>query len=150
MAGILSDLREWLRRASGDDSGFVPRHFELAFGLKLQNASRAADPRSVEGAVDLIGGLQLRGSIDLVEANPSGQLRVTDHKSGKPDGKAGQVIAGGTTLQPLLYALAAEKLFAGEAVVESGRLYFCTAAGGYSVVEVPLEHDPFRPKRNPH
>jgi hypothetical protein len=39
---------------------------------------------------------------------------VTDHKTGKADGKPGQVIDGGKSLQPLFYALAAEKLFAGE------------------------------------
>jgi hypothetical protein len=44
-------------------------------------------------------------------------LRVTDHKSGKFDGNLRQVIDGGKTLQPVLYALAAEKLFAGEGTV---------------------------------
>jgi CRISPR/Cas system-associated exonuclease Cas4 (RecB family) len=34
-------------------------------------------------------------------------------------------------LQPLLYALAAEKLFNGE-TIHSGRLYFCTSIGGFS------------------
>ena len=67
------------------------------------------------GAVDLDCGIQLRGSIDLVERHPSGLVRVTDHKTGKADGKRGQLIDGGKSLQPLLYALAAEKLFAGEA-----------------------------------
>jgi hypothetical protein len=40
-------------------------------------------------------------------------MRVTDHKTGKFDGSPGQIIVGGTSLQPLLYALAAAKLFAG-------------------------------------
>jgi CRISPR/Cas system-associated exonuclease Cas4 (RecB family) len=38
----------------------------------------------------------------------------------------------------LLYALAAEKLFAGEAVT-SGRLYFCTSTGGFTEQVVPLD-----------
>ena len=42
-----------------------------------------ADPQSVPGAVDLDCGIQLRGSIDLVERHPSGLVRVTDHKTGK-------------------------------------------------------------------
>jgi hypothetical protein len=33
VAAIRADLREWLRRASENDSGYVPRHFELSFGL---------------------------------------------------------------------------------------------------------------------
>jgi hypothetical protein len=68
----------------------------------------------------------------------SGLLRVTDHKSGKFDGTLKQVIDGGKTLQPVLYALAAEKLFAGEGTVTEGRLYFCTSTGGFAEQTVPL------------
>jgi RecB family exonuclease len=89
--------------------------------------------------VDLDCGIRLRGSIDLVERNPSGTARVTDHKTGKADASRGQLIAGGQSLQPLLYALAAEKLLTGHAKVESGRLYFCTSAGGFAEHEVPLD-----------
>jgi ATP-dependent helicase/nuclease subunit B len=139
IAAIGADLREWLRRASLDETGFVPRHFELSFGLAARSPERPADPRSVQGAVDLDSGIQLRGSIDLVEAHPSGLMRVTDHKTGKFDGTPGQIIAGGRSLQPLLYALAAEKLFAGQAEISSGRLYFCTARGGFATLEVALD-----------
>jgi len=65
-------------------------------------------------------------------------VRVTDHKTGKADGKPGRQIDGGKSLQPLLYALAAEKLFSGEAVT-SGRLYFCTSTGGFTEQVVPLD-----------
>jgi CRISPR/Cas system-associated exonuclease Cas4 (RecB family) len=92
----------------------------------------------VSAAVDLDCGIHLRGSIDLVERHPSGLLRVTDHKSGKFDGTL-DVIDGGKTLQPVLYALAAEKLFAGEGTVTEGRLYFCTSTGGFSEQVVPLD-----------
>jgi ATP-dependent helicase/nuclease subunit B len=143
IAGIGADLREWLKRASLDNSGFVPRHFELSFGLQLRRSERPADPRSVPGAVGLDCGVQLRGSIDLVEHHRSGLMRVTDHKTGKADAKPDQIIAGGTSLQPLLYALAAEKLFAGEAEISCGRLYFCTSRGGFATLEVPLD-DPAR------
>jgi hypothetical protein len=67
IAVIRADLREWLRRASEDDSGYVPWHFELSFGLEHRTERRQADPESVPGAVDLDCGIQLRGSIDLVE-----------------------------------------------------------------------------------
>jgi hypothetical protein len=143
IAAIGADLREWLRRASLDNSGFVPRHFELSFGLELGRSERSADPRSVPRAVGLDCGIQLRGSIDLVELHPSGLVRVTDHKTGKVDAKPDQIIAGGTSLQPLLYALAAEKLFAGEAQISCGRLYFCTSRGGFTELEVALD-DPAR------
>jgi RecB family exonuclease len=143
IAAIGADLREWLRRASLDTSGFVPGHFELSFGLELRRSQRPADPRSVPRAVDLDCGIQLRGSIDLVERHPSALIRVTDHKTGKVDANSGQIIAGGNSLQPLLYALVAEKLFAGEAQISCGRLYFCTSRGGFTTLEVALD-DPAR------
>src|SRR6202023_2818839 len=105
IAAIRADLREWLRRASEDDSGFVPWHFELSFGVEGRPERRQADPQSVPGAVDLDCGIQLRGSIDLVERHPSGLVRVTDHKTGKSGGESDLVIDGGRTLQPALYAL---------------------------------------------
>src|SRR4029079_15580447 len=109
---------------------YVPWHFEMSFGLEHRNERRKADPQSVPGAVDLDCGIQLRGSIDLVERHPSGSLRVTDHKTGRVQANAGQLVGGGTSLQPVLYALAAEKLFDAKAKVECGRLYYCTSAGG--------------------
>jgi RecB family exonuclease len=136
---IRADLREWLRRASEDNSGFIPAHFELSFGLVHRFERRQADFRSVADAVDLDCGIKLRGSIDLIERHPSGMLRVTDHKSGKFDGALDQVIDGGKTLQPVLYALAAEKLFAEEGVITEGRLYFCTSTGRFSQQVVPLD-----------
>jgi len=42
-------------------------------------------------------------------------------------------------LQPLLYGLAAEKLFADEAQISCGRLYFCTSRGAFTTVEVALD-----------
>jgi CRISPR/Cas system-associated exonuclease Cas4 (RecB family) len=131
---VRADLREWLRRASEDGSGFVPWRFELSFGLP---SDRDADPASQAEPVSLDAGLCLRGSIDLVERSEDGRLRVTDHKTGKERFPAGGVIDGGRALQPVLYALAVEKLFPG-AVVESGRLYYCTSAGGFEEREVPL------------
>ena len=49
------------------------------------------------------------------------------------------MIDGGKSLQPVLYALAAEKLFVGEGTVTAGRLYFCTSTGGFAEQVVPLD-----------
>jgi ATP-dependent helicase/DNAse subunit B len=136
---IRVDLREWLHRASEDESGYVPWRFELSFGLGGEAKRRQADTHSSEKSVELDCGIQLRGSIDLVERHPSGHLRISDHKTGTATGDEGQIIAGGTSLQPALYALVAEKLFRGELTVKSGRLYFCTSAGGFKEVTVPLD-----------
>ncbi|MEP7274277.1 MAG: PD-(D/E)XK nuclease family protein, partial [Acidobacteriota bacterium] len=135
---VRADLREWLRRMSETDDGWVPDRFELAFGIDYIG-SRNRDPESVSEPVEIAGGLRLRGSIDLVERHANGKLRITDHKTGKARAEKDLVVGGGKSLQPLLYALACEKLL--ERPVESGRLYYCTAAGGYEKRVVPLGDD---------
>ena len=132
---VRADLREWLRRASLDSSGFTPWLFELSFGLL---GRRDRDPHSRDEPVRLDCGVALRGSIDLVERASGDRVRVTDHKTGKVRVEPGQIVAGGEALQPVLYGLAIEKLFP-ELQVESGRLYYCTAAGGFEERSVPLD-----------
>ena len=134
--GIRADLREWLRRAAEEEAGWVPDRFELAFGLAARERGEA-DPASVTTPIPVAGSLQLRGSIDLVERHPRGALRVTDHKTGKARAPEGVVIGGGEILQPVLYALACERLL--PEPVEAGRLYYCTAAGGYEQRVVALD-----------
>ena len=122
---IRADLREWLRRSADDPNRWVPDRFELAFGLKDRDQ---VDPASSPEPIAL-DGLNVRGSIDLVESAEGRGLRVTDHKTGKVRAEKSFVIGGGKILQPVIYALAAEHLLG--ARVETGRLYYCTAAGGY-------------------
>jgi len=133
IAAIRADLREWLRRMAQDAGGWCPERFELSFGLKDREQ---ADPASSADPVPIVGGLNLRGSIDLIERHRGDSVRVTDHKTGKVRASHGVVVGGGKVLQPVLYALAAEKLL--EHRVEAGRLYYCTSAGGYEerVVEI--------------
>ncbi len=134
IASISADLSEWLRRAAEKHDGWRPDRFELSFGLRDRDQ---ADPGSSEDPIEIAGGLKLRGSIDLVERDPTrAHLRITDHKTGKVRADRKVVVGGGRVLQPLLYALAAEKLL-GEPV-DSGRLYYCTLAGGFEEREVEL------------
>ncbi|MEA2752870.1 MAG: ATP-dependent helicase/nuclease subunit, partial [Myxococcales bacterium] len=136
MDSIAADLREWLRRMA-EEPDWTPAYFELSFGLKDR---REQDAVSKDEPVVLDAGIQLRGSIDLVEKDDSGRLRATDYKTGKVRAKKGDVIANGEILQPVLYALTIEKLFAGTNVKE-GRLYYCTAAGDFTKVDIPLDED---------
>jgi ATP-dependent helicase/nuclease subunit B len=129
-----ADLREWMRRMAEDSRGFDPERFELAFGL---SGREQADPASIKKPVALASGINLRGSIDLIERGPDGRLRATDHKTGRVRATKDLVIGGGKTLQPVLYALAAERIL-GE-TVEGGRLYYCTAAGGYEERSAALD-----------
>jgi ATP-dependent helicase/nuclease subunit B len=126
IALIGADLREWLRRMANEAERWIPDRFELSFGLQER---KQADPASQSAPVEIEGELKLRGSIDLIERRSDGCLRVTDHKTGRVWAKAGVVIGGGEILQPMLYALAAEKLLGDP--VRYGRLYYCTAAGKY-------------------
>jgi hypothetical protein len=137
IAAIRADLREWVRRQARASDGWVPERFELAFGLKADGARDQADPASVPEPVRVLDVLQLRGSIDLVERHAGGNLRATDHKTGKVWARADVVVGGGTILQPVLYALACEQLLG--APVSEGRLYYCTTTGDFSERVVRLD-----------
>jgi ATP-dependent helicase/nuclease subunit B len=135
---IRVDLREWLRRMADNNDGWIPEHFELSFGLS-DRGPRECDPASINDPVEITGDLKLRGSIDMVERQGTDKFRVTDHKTGKARADKETIVGGGKYLQPLLYALASQKLLNGR--VESGRLYYCTADGGYEERVVALDED---------
>lgn len=132
---IRLDLREWLRRLAAAHE-WIPSHFELAFGLP-EHLRREADPASVTDPVKVLDRALLRGSIDLIEHLADGTLRVTDNKTGKVRVPDDAVVWGGQALQPVLYALVAEALFARP--VASGRLYYCTAAGEFTERSIALD-----------
>ena len=133
--GLRADLRGWLRQVADQGGQWKPIHAELSFGLRR---SGDRDPRSKRAPAVVLDGARLRGSIDLVEEDADGRLRVTDHKTGRAVHAGGAlVIGGGKVLQPVLYSLAAEHVL--ERDVVSGRLFYCTQRGGYSTVAVPFD-----------
>jgi len=135
IAQLTADLREWLRRMAAD-SEWIPSHFELSFGLTEHDDGR--DAASVKEPVALEAGLLVRGSIDLVERRATdGAVRATDYKTGKVRASQGSIVSGGKILQPVIYALAVEKILGANVV--GGRLYYCTSIGDYTPVDVPLD-----------
>jgi CRISPR/Cas system-associated exonuclease Cas4 (RecB family) len=136
VAQIRADVREWLRREVEEPQSFQPTYFELSFGLAGQR--EASDAHSQKEWASLECGINLRGSIDLVEQQPDGTLRATDYKTGKKRAKEGTVIGGGKILQPVLYALTLEKIFPGTKV-SGGRLYYASSTGGFESVPVRLD-----------
>ena len=102
------------------------------------------------------GRFKLRGSVDLIEVRrgssaeargskaptpdlrpqTSDLFRITDHKTGKNRTTWKTVIGGGSILQPVLYSLAIEQAL--QAQVASGRLFYCTSAGGFVEHEIPI------------
>jgi ATP-dependent helicase/nuclease subunit B len=121
------DVRGWIRQIVEAGDGWVPKWFELSFGLSSP-------------AIVLQDGTQVRGAIDMVE-ELEGKLRVTDHKTGRSQSSFGYTRSG-EVLQPLLYAQAAERLL-GKPVFSS-RLFYCTQRGGYTVDELQISDDAYR------
>ena len=116
--GGLSVLDQ-VRRARPDAS-YVYAADDAAFPY-----GRLAEPVLVDGR------FRLRGSVDLIEQKRGTTiLRVTDHKIGKNRTTWRTVLGGGGTLQPVLYSLAVEQGL--NAPVASGRLFYCTAPGGFN------------------
>jgi ATP-dependent helicase/nuclease subunit B len=131
---IRTDLRLWLREIAAETDQWIAETCELAFGLA---PSPDFDERSVRQPVRLDGDFLLHGAVDLVERRVVfGDLRVTDYKTGSNHTKDDMVIGGGETLQPMLYALAVEKIF-GEDVSVS-RLFFSTSRGGFTKRDVDI------------
>ena len=137
--GLRTDLHGWIERVAGERENWLPIYFELGFGLARDELR---DPKSTPEEVVLEDGTRLRGAMDLVERDAaSGALRITDHKTGKVPDPEPAYVGGGAYLQPLAYAMAAEKLLGAQ--VESSRLFYCTQRGGYREIYFRLD----RPER---
>jgi CRISPR/Cas system-associated exonuclease Cas4 (RecB family) len=133
---IHADLRGWVHYKAAVESEWMPELFEFSFGLKDKEGH---DPASVPEAIEALPGLLLRGSIDLVERHAAGMQRVVDHKTGRVPDRAVESIGGGEHLQPVLYALAAERALK-NAHITSGRLFYSTLRQNYRAVDIPI-HD---------
>ena len=132
IAAIGRDLRVWVRKLP-EAQIWTPEYFEFSFGLD----DEGRDERSVREPVMVGGRFRLRGSVDVIETRQgSDELRVTDHKTGRNRTTARTVIGGGATLQPVIYGLAVEQILGRP--VSAGRLFYCTAAGGFTEHPVPL------------
>ena len=139
-ATMRGDLRLWLDKLADSSAEWVPRYFELAFGLALDAEH---DEASVAEPVLIDDRFRIRGSIDLVEVHGTlGTLRVTDHKTGRNRTTKHTVVGGGGTLQPIVYSLVAEKMLGKP--VSLARLWFATSAGGFWEHPVSLRDEHLR------
>jgi ATP-dependent helicase/nuclease subunit B len=115
------DIYGWIRHLAESRDGWVPKWFELSFGMNSP-------------PISLPDGTRVRGAIDMVEEKESA-LRVTDHKTGKAQPPFG-FTRNGEVLQPLLYAQAAETLL--DKPVVATRLFYCTQRAGYKLDEIAV------------
>ena len=67
---LRADVLRYLEHAAGDDSGLVPAELEVDFG----------GPDDVHPALELPGGVRLRGRIDRIDTDAAGQALVYDYK----------------------------------------------------------------------
>ena len=136
IALMTQDLQTWLEKLADEGVEWTPERFEFSFGLPDMEGR---DEHSVPTPATIDGRFLLRGSMDMIERHrQTGFLRVTDHKTGKNRTRTGQtVVDGGRVLQPVIYGLALKSLLP-DATVFSGRLFYCTTAGGFQSYEIPL------------
>jgi RecB family exonuclease len=134
---IRADLRSWIVVREASIHAWRPIAAELSFGIQEMAGT---DPASSAEPIRIDDLVKLRGAIDLVEESSTGTIRVVDHKTGKKhryrlDAQGSrsfyelQAVGAGETLQPLLYALAAEKLMDKKAA--EARLSYSTVRGGF-------------------
>jgi len=131
---IRADLRGWIKRMADFSGGWTPIAFELSFGVP--DAADTHDPHSLPNPVKIFDAFQLKGSIDMVERHDTNILRVVDHKTGAAPSPAPQIVGKGETLQPALYAAAAEQVL-NEKVV-TGRLHYATLRANYREIDIPI------------
>jgi ATP-dependent helicase/nuclease subunit B len=124
---LRADLRGLLTQMAEHPDDYLPELIEYSFGLP---PGMGRDPASTTQQATLQDGFLLHGVADLIERNASGDLRITDHKTGKNRTEEGMVVGHGELLQPVLYSLSLEYLRGG--AVREARLSYCTAAGGYT------------------
>ncbi len=97
---LAADLERYLRHAAEQDSPLEPVHLELGFGFSEEPGGLTA--------VDLGGGVTLRGRIDRIDVGPAGEAVVYDYK-GAGVWPAARWI-GDRRIQLALYMVAAEQL----------------------------------------
>jgi ATP-dependent helicase/nuclease subunit B len=132
---LRTDFRVWVMQLPRIHSEWLPTHFEFDFG---RAGGPVKTPEIQPGPAVITGGIRLRGSIDLVERHRHRDtLRVTDYKTGRQPEELPVSVGRGETLQPLLYAVAAECLF--DKPVEAGVLFYSTERGGYKEATLALD-----------
>lgn len=139
MESLRKDLYGWVHAVIENDKEWEPIHAELSFGEGKRRRADA-DPKSRSESVRILDRYEVRGRIDLVERHRVfGYLRATDYKTGKVPDPPPSFIGGGLYLQPIVYALAVEKIL--ETDSSEGSLFYCTTRNEYARVRIDVNAD---------
>ncbi len=136
---FLSDLEAFTQFDSEHRSktSTTPHELELGFGLPT-NTQDAVPITLPNGYVT-----NLRGSIDRLDVSEDGHLTVLDYKTGstrKYDKLDQDPLRGGTVLQLVLYAVAAQQLVKTTASVTYGKYWFVTRKGSFEFRGYRISH----------
>jgi ATP-dependent helicase/DNAse subunit B len=104
---LRADLEHYLDYAAELDSRLEPRFLELGFGIGAEDERGEA---SELGAFELGPGVRMRGRIDRVDVNESGEAVLYDYKSSADPSQAVARWIGDGKIQLALYMLAVEQL----------------------------------------
>ncbi len=135
------DLRGWIRKLLEDDVGL------RAVALRVRVRARRVRPRRARSGLDAASRRWFSAAASCAARSIWSSATGGGARCASPitrpaarRARRESCIGGGELLQPVLYALAAEALLAGEGErVDSGRLFYCTQRGGYLEIDVPLD-----------
>ncbi|MCW3027807.1 MAG: ATP-dependent nuclease subunit B-like protein, partial [Solirubrobacterales bacterium] len=99
------DLDRYLRHAAEEESPLEPRELELGFGIG--EGDERGEPSRLP-ALELAGGMRLRGRIDRVDVSDEGEAVIYDYKASRALPSARWIKDG--NLQVALYMRAVEQL----------------------------------------
>ena len=106
-----ADIDRFLEHSAQEESALEPTHLELAFGLGEADPDSGGEAARALGALDLGGGVRVRGRIDRIDIGGDSEAVVYDYKRrGGVSSPAGAKWMARRSLQVALYMRAARDL----------------------------------------
>ncbi len=138
---VKNNLTSWYYNEVEDQEKWTPVYFELPFGRKYKDVSDPSVEEDLTSFFNLPGSdnkISLVGSIDRVDIDEEGNIRITDYKTGKVNIKQDDIGKEKKNFQLILYtrALKNSDLDLDLSKDISARYYYCTGRGNFEQVYV--------------
>jgi hypothetical protein len=127
---LTADLSRFVTSDAAAGEGFVPAHFEVAFGMPAGEEADEELSTEEPARVDLGTEFLFRGRIDRIDARRDGSARIIDYKSG-----GSRTVGGRADFQRQIYLLSAQNVFEGYRFVSS-LFAFVTSKGDFDRKEI--------------